>query len=257
MLNFKNSNIAFILLLLLLAGLATRYPVPAYAFVLLLILYSLILFYGSYYVGSNFFMKVLCSASTAAKQIAISFDDGPAEAFTPEILDILKQRKVPAIFFCIGKNMAGREVLLQRIADEGHIIGNHSFSHHFWFDLFSTGKMLQDLQLMSAGVKNTMGIEPKLFRPPYGVSTPNMKRVMERGGFTAIGWNIRSLDTMIKEEEKLFQRISSRLQPGAVILLHDTSKTTLSVLPRLIDTARTQGYEFVRADKLLNVQPYA
>jgi peptidoglycan/xylan/chitin deacetylase (PgdA/CDA1 family) len=81
--------------------------------------------------------------------------------------------------------------------------------------------------------------------------------VMKRGGFTAIGWNIRSLDTMIKEEEKLFQRISRRLQPGSVILLHDTSKTTLSVLPRLIDTVRSQGYELVRADKLLNVQPYA
>jgi len=80
---------------------------------------------------------------------------------------------------------------------------------------------------------------------------------MQRAGFTAIGWNIRSLDTVIKDEEKLLQRITDQLQPGAIVLLHDTSKTTMALLPLFIETVRRKGYDFVRVDKLLNVQPYA
>ena len=257
MLNFKNTNIVFIILLLLIAGFATRYYVPVYLYLLLALVYSAILFYGSYYVGSNFFMKVLCSANTAARQIAISFDDGPADAHTPEILQLLKANRVPAVFFCIGKNIEGKEALLKQINEEGHIIGNHSFSHHFWFDLFSAKKMMADVQQMSETVKDKIGLSPKLFRPPYGVTTPNMRNVMDRGSFTAIGWNVRSLDTVIKDEDKLLKKISSQLQPGAIVLLHDTSKTTLAVLPRFIEAARSKGYEFVRIDKLLNVEAYA
>lgn len=257
MLNFKNTNIAFIIIVLSIAGLATRYYVPVFVYVVIVLVYALLLFYGSYYVGSNFFMKVLCQAKTNAMQIAISFDDGPADAHTAGILQVLKSNNVPAVFFCIGKNIAGKEALLRQITDEGHIIGNHSYSHHFWFDLFSAKKMMADVQLMSDTVKDTIGMTPKLFRPPYGVTTPNMKSVMQQGGFTAIGWNIRSLDTVIKEEEKLLQKINDQLQPGAIVLLHDTSKTTLSVLPRFIAAARNKGYEFVRIDKLLNIRPYA
>ena len=257
MLNFKKTNIAFIVLVLIIAGLATRYAVPVYVYVLVVLVYSGILFYGSYYVGSNFFMKVLCSANTVAKQIAISFDDGPAISYTAEILEVLKSNNVPAVFFCIGKNIPGNENLLKQIKDEGHVIGNHSFSHHFWFDLFSTKKMLSDVQMMSETAKDIIGVRPKLFRPPYGVTTPNMNNVMKQSGFTAIGWNIRSLDTVIKEEDKLLQKISDQLKPGAIVLLHDTSKTTLAILPRFIEQARSKGYEFVRADKLLNVEAYA
>ena len=257
MLNFKNTNIAFIIIILLIAGLATRYHIPVYIYFLAAFVYSLLLFYGSYYVGSNFFMKVLCSANTNAKQIAISFDDGPAHSYTAEILQVLKANNVPAAFFCIGKNIPGNENLLKQISDEGHIIGNHSFSHHFWFDLFSTRKMLADVQMMSETAKDVIGKRPKLFRPPYGVTTPNMKTVMQQGGFTAIGWNIRSLDTVIKDEEKLLQKINDQLKPGAIVLLHDTSKTTLAILPRFIEQAKSKGYEFVRIDKLGNVEAYA
>ncbi len=256
MLNFKNTNIAFIIIVLMLGGIDLRYHIPFYIFILVAFIYSLVLFYGSYYVGSNFFMKVLCKANTQEKQIAISFDDGPAKKYTAEILQVLKANNVPAVFFCIGKNIAGNEDLLKQIKDEGHIIGNHSFSHHFWFDLFSTKKMLNDVGLMSETVRELVGVIPKLFRPPYGVTTPNMKTVMSKNGLTAIGWNIRSLDTVIKGEEKLLQKISNQLKPGSIILLHDTSKTTLAILPRFIELAKNKGYEFVRIDKLLNVSPY-
>ncbi|MFT3932030.1 MAG: polysaccharide deacetylase family protein [Chitinophagaceae bacterium] len=257
MLNFRTTNIVFISLALVAIVLASKNMVHWLTLLPLLIVYSLVLFYGSYYVGSNFFMKVLCKRTTTKKQIAISFDDGPVEAYTTEILDLLKTANVPAAFFCIGKNIAGREAILQRIIAEGHVIGNHSYSHHFWFDLFSAKKMKNDLEQMNETVKNVTGLLPKLFRPPYGVTTPNMRKATDALGVTAIGWNIRSMDTVIKEEDKLFDKVSQQLQPGSIVLLHDTSKATLTMLPRFIEAARDKGYEFVRVDKLLNVSPYA
>ncbi|HTL08152.1 MAG TPA: polysaccharide deacetylase family protein [Chitinophagaceae bacterium] len=257
MLTYRNTNIIFVLLAALLAVLALQSILSFYWFLPLLLLYSGIVFYGSYYVGSSFFMKVLCSGATDRRQIAISFDDGPADAHTAEILAILKDAQVPAVFFCIGKNIAGHEKLLQQIDSEGHIIGNHSFSHHFWFDLFSTKKMLADLQQMNTAAEKAIGKKPLLFRPPYGVTTPNMARALKQTSMKPIGWSIRSLDTVIKDDEQLLAKIIGQLQPGAIVLLHDTSASTVKMLPRFIKEVRNKGYEIVSIDKLLNLQPYA
>src|ERR1700733_14046348 len=112
MLSFKNTNIVFIGLLIILIGCSYMYAISFYAYVILLFLYSLILFYGCYYIGSNFFIKVICAAVTDKKQIAISFDDGPATSFTEEILEVLKRHHIKAAFFCIGNRIAGNEELL-------------------------------------------------------------------------------------------------------------------------------------------------
>jgi peptidoglycan-N-acetylglucosamine deacetylase len=256
MLNFRNTNILFVILLLMLAGFNMRFALPVYFYVVLVLLYASILFYGSYYIGSNFFMKVLYAGNTNARQIAISFDDGPVREYTGDVLEILKKNNVPAAFFCIGRRIAGNEDLLHQFIADGHIIGNHSHSHHFWFDMFSEKRMQADIEMMSATVKKSMGLQPKLFRPPYGVTTPNMRKVMDNTGYIAVGWSIRSMDTILKDENKLLKKIMGLLKPGAVILLHDTSKVTVSILQQLINQANDKGYEFVRLDKLLNVVPY-
>ena len=137
------------------------------------------------------------------------------------------------------------------MAEEGHIIGNHSYSHHYLFDFFTKEKMLRDLSKMDKALKNAQGKKPLFFRPPYGVTTPAMKSVMKLGNYTAIGWNIRSLDTVIKNEEKLFKRVTSSLKPGAIILFHDTSKTTINILPGFIEYSISKGYTFERLDTLL------
>ena len=256
MLNYRNTTIVFVLVLAALV-IFTNGLLLVLAVLFLVLLYSLLLFYGSYYVNSQFFMKVLCSAKTDQKQIAISFDDGPANNFSNEILAILQSRQVPAAFFCIGKRISEHPDLLKQIIAEGHIVGNHSFSHHFWFDLFGQKKMLADIEGMSDSVKKITGLYPILFRPPYGVTTPIMKKVLAKGNFTAVGWNIRSLDTVIKDEKKLANKIIGSLQPGAVLLLHDTSASCLKALPAILDEVSARGYEWVRLDKLLNLQPYA
>lgn len=257
MLNFNNINIVFIALLIALIGYHFFYGLPWYIFVLLLLVYLSLLFYGSYNVRSNFYVRTVSSADTSKMQIAISFDDGPSTAYTPQILDILKHHNVQAAFFCIGKRIAENEALLQRVHDEGHIIGNHSYSHDLWFDLFSAGKMTEDLFRMNKAMKKVIGVEPRLFRPPYGVTNPNLKKAILKGKFIPVGWSVRSMDTVIKDAAKLLEKVTGSLKPGAVVLFHDTSKPTLDMLPAFIEQARQKGYSIIRLDKLLNLEPYA
>jgi peptidoglycan-N-acetylglucosamine deacetylase len=232
-------------------------PIPWWAFALLWFPYSGALVWGACNVSSGFYMPVICSADTKEKVIAITFDDGPLQEYTPQILDILHQHQAPAAFFCIGKNISGREELLKKIDAEGHVIGNHSFTHHFWFDMFGSRKMLAELQQMDNEVSDTIGKKPRLFRPPYGVTNPNLRRAVKRGGYAAIGWNIRSLDTVTPDAATLLNRIKPAVRPGAVLLLHDSMAVTVQALPELLTYLRTEGYRIERIDQLLNIPAYA
>ena len=257
MLNFRNTTIFFVVLLFILIGVHIQYGVPVYIYPLLLIVYSLIVFYGCYYVGSNFFIKIVCEAKTDKKEIAISFDDGPGKNYTPEILQILNSENIQAAFFCIGNRIAGNEDIVRQIKEAGHIIGNHSFSLHFWFDLYSAKKMQADLEQMDEAMQAVTGLKPKLFRPPYGVTNPNVKKAIINGGYTPVGWSVRSMDTVIKDENKLLKKINTAIKPGAVFLFHDTSKTTVGVLPKFMQEVKKRGYHIVPLDKLLALTAYA
>ena len=238
-------------------GVQVQYGLPIFIYFILLVTYSLIVFYGCYYVGSNFFIQIVCKAKTDKNEIAISFDDGPATNYTTEILQLLKNENLKATFFCIGNRIAGNENILKQIHEDGHIIGNHSYSHHFWFDMYSAKKMQDDMKLMDDEMERVIGLKPKLFRPPYGVTNPNVKKAIIKGGYTPVGWSVRSLDTVIKDEKKLLDKINVGIEPGAVFLFHDTSKTTLDVLPEFIEEVKKRGYQIVPLDKLLHLQPYA
>lgn len=256
MLNFRNTNIVFVVLLAAMIIYDVNNPLSFYWYIIAGIVYSLILFRGSYDVGSNFYFDIICSAKTDKKQIALSFDDGPANEFTPQVLQILQEHNAPAAFFCIGKRVQENEQLFKRVYDEGHLIGNHSYSHATWFDLFSASKMSDDLKAMDDAMYKVIGRRPKLFRPPYGVTNPNLKKAVMNGRYTPVGWNIRSLDTVITDEQKLLAKVTKALKPGAVVLFHDTAKAIPAVLPAFISYARNNGYEIVRLDKLLNIEAY-
>ena len=257
MLNFRNTNILFIALLLAVIGYDVIYAVPFLVYVFLILAYSIVLFYGCYYIGSNFFIRVICSAKTNEKEIAISFDDGPASRYTEQILQVLEENNVRAAFFCIGHRIPGNEKIVERLHREGHLIGNHSYSHHFWFDLFSSKKMLADLKMMDAVMEKAIGLRPKLFRPPYGVTNPNLSKAIIQGNYIPVGWSVRSMDTVISDEKTLLDKISRSLKPGAVFLFHDTIETTLAILPAFIKHATQKGFRIVRLDKMLNLQAYA
>ena len=201
-------------------------------------------------------MPLICEAFTTDKKIAISFDDGPDEKYTPEILRILKQHNINAAFFCIGKKIEGRESMLNQISDNGHIIGNHSYSHHFWFSMFSSEQMISELSNTDLRIKEATGFRPQLFRPPYGVTNPNIRKAVEAGNYKAIGWSVRSMDTVIKNKQKLLGRLIDAIRPGAVFLFHDTSEITVSVLPQFLNEVQSKGYSIERLDHLLNLKAY-
>lgn len=222
----------------------------------LLMMNIAMLFSGSLYVCSGLYIKAYCSAKTEKKQIAITFDDGPDPEFTPLVLDLLKKHHIKAAFFLIGKQIEGNEALLLRMIDEGHIIGNHSFSHVNHFGFKSTKAVTEDLDKSAQIIENTTGKKPTLFRPPFGVSNPNIARAARILQYVVVGWSIRSLDTLGKPADKTIKRVIQRLKPGAVILLHDNHERIVPILEGIMKKVEgeREGYKVVALDKLLNIK---
>jgi peptidoglycan/xylan/chitin deacetylase (PgdA/CDA1 family) len=193
------------------------------------------------------FIKTCSEVKTDKKVLALTFDDGPC-AQTPAVLDVLKKHNVQAAFFVIGRNISGNEGALARIAREGHLIGNHTFTHTPWFPFFPSGKMVLDLGKNAEIISNVTGARVKWFRPPYGITNPMLAKAVNKTGYKVMGWSIRSYDTSSNNPEKVIKRVKRLLKPGAVILLHDRCPKTPDVVEEIIRHARSLGYEFLRPD---------
>jgi peptidoglycan-N-acetylglucosamine deacetylase len=117
--------------------------------------------------------------------------------------------------------------------------------------------MLAEMNRTNDLIESITGKRPKLFRPPYGVTNPNVAKAVRLSGMHSIGWSIRSFDTTAKDPEALLQRILSQLTGGDIILLHDSMPITCKILTELIIRARQKGFTFVRVDKMLGLDAYA
>ena len=249
MLNFRNTSVAFLVLLAIFT-LASIYSVTGYVLMVILASsYLILLIYGSASIQSGFYLKALCRKSTKEKIIALTFDDGPDPEITPKVLDLLKKHQIQAIFFCTGKNIPDNHEILIRMVKEGHLIGNHSYEHPVLFDLWSSRQMLEDLNRAENTIAFASGQRPDWFRPPYGVTNPTVSRVVLKKNYRVMGWSIRSFDTSIKDPERIMERIIKRWHPGGILLMHDTNEKVIEVLKMVIEYARNKGYQFVRADK--------
>lgn len=253
MLNLRNSSVFVVVLLMS----AYAFALPWWVFLLIIVAYLWLLVSGSMRIHSQFYTKVICAGSTDKKSIALSFDDGPSADYTAAILDSLRQAGAPAVFFCIGQRVKENPLLAKRIVDDGHLIGNHSYTHHALIDLYSTGRLQKELTDTNAIIKETTGKLPRYFRPPYGVTNPNLAAAIKTTRMTTIGWNIRSLDTVAKSEERLLEKLWKELQPGSIVLFHDTMAITSSILPRFIEGVKQKGFEIVPIDQLINEDAYA
>lgn len=201
------------------------------------------LFYASYSIKSQVYVKALCRIETTEKVVYLTFDDGPDAEQTPRVLNVLKRNNAKAAFFCIGSRIAGNEALLKRMADEGHLIGIHSFSHANSFPLFSRSRMLADIRQCQQAIEQATGTAPTLFRPPFGVTNPTIGKVVKNLNLKTIGWTIRTYDTNRCSDEKIIRRISRQLRPGAIILLHDRLPQSAERLQMVIEAVRKAGYE--------------
>lgn len=205
-------------------------------------LFAIIQFCGAYFIGLNFHLTSINSLNTTEKKVLLTFDDGP-QSNTVKVLEVLKKHNVKAVFFIIGKNIQGNEAILKQIVADGHQIGNHSFSHHNFIDVWSTKKVTEDFIECQKLIERYQP-QSKLFRPPYGVTNPNISKAVKTLGLQSIGWNVRSYDTSIKDIEKIKQRVISQLKPGAIILLHDRLDFMPDLLESLIPAIKEKGYGF-------------
>jgi peptidoglycan-N-acetylglucosamine deacetylase len=209
--------------------------------------------FPSYYVVES-------SAGTEKKQISITFDDGPSTD-TPEILDILKQKQVTATFFVIGVNAEQFPSMLQREYREGHTIGNHTYSHP---NIAEDSQRVTELELNTTLrlIEHNIGHGTKLFRPPYNAdSTPQTpSEIVPIARAQAMGYVTvaESIDPRDWEKgitgEKVLDEVLDQVDQGHLILLHDGGgdrTPTIEALPRIIDTLRAKGYQFVPLEQLM------
>jgi peptidoglycan-N-acetylglucosamine deacetylase len=250
---FKSSSIIFLSAVFTVFILHYFIEISLWWLLLPLVIYKSQLISGSSKINSNFYIKAFCGSETADKIIAITFDDGPNKEFTPEILKVLDEHKVPATFFVIGKNIKGNEDLIKKIDHAGHIIGNHTFSHSFFIDFKSKAGFIKELNETSDLIFKLTGKKTKWFRPPYGVTTPNLARAAITLDYDIIGWNLRSMDTTSDSEELIAKRIKEQMKPGSIILFHDTSLKTVNVLKQTLNFVKENGFKIVSAEELLGI----
>lgn len=256
MLNHRNTVILFVIILVALILADRSYAIHWSAYLVPICLFLGAEAYGASSISSDFHLKAICRAEGSKRSVALTFDDGPG-AQTEKVLEILKKFNVKAAFFCIGHRISGKEALLKKIDAEGHIVGNHSYSHGHFFDLKNTGAFVSDLQLAEAEIKKAIGKKPVFFRPPYGVTTPGLARASGKLNYEVIGWNVRSLDTQIKDRQQLLDRIKSRIKPGSIILMHDTVNGIELVLEKLLLYLKENNYEVLPLDQLIQKNAYA
>jgi len=241
-------------------GIAAVFAAPWWFYVLVLVVSLTITYFGTTQIASNFHLPTHCKAvNSDKKEIAITFDDGVLNPMQSNlVLDILKQYEVPATFFCIGKNLVSEEQIqvLKRMDAEGHIIGNHSFSHANLFDFFSSKRVVQEILETDQLIEKHLNKKPLFFRPPYGITTPNIAKAMRQVEHQTIGWSLRSLDTVIKEEKMLLKRVQKKLKKGSIILFHDHLECHPRFLPLFLDYLLKEGYTVVGLDQLLQLQAY-
>ena len=166
-------------------------------------------------------------------KIALTFDDGPHPVYTEELLDGLKKRKVMATFFLIGNNIEGNEEIVKRMAEEGHLIGSHTYNH-VQLNKLSESKAKEEILKGCNKIYETTGVCPSFVRPPFGEWKKNMDFCVT---MLPVFWNVDSLDWKLQNTEKIVKRVVKDVKEGDIILMHDIFEK--------------ENYEFVTVDELL------
>jgi peptidoglycan/xylan/chitin deacetylase (PgdA/CDA1 family) len=193
------------------------------------------------YVSNDPDITLFNAGHPSKKTVTLTFDDGPARVL-PELLDILKKEKVPAVFFWQSRLLYhGRP--WKRVLEEGHQIGTHS-SKHSNFVKLTPAEQFRDIRGSKLKIESITGREVKLFRPPFGQYNEPTIAAAKELGLSTILWRISSMDWELKEEpEQIITNVIENLEDGAIILLHELTQT-VEALPGLIAGIRDKGYEF-------------
>jgi len=198
------------------------------------------------------------SGSRNAKKVALTFDDGPDNIYTGQILTILHRENIKATFFVVGVRAKAHPEVIRRIAAEGHAIGNHTWDHHSISDLTPNALNNEILQTDSL-LTSILGYHPILFRPPYGAIKAETVPVISGMGYKIIGWSVDTRDWAGTSPQQIQKNVLKEVYAGGIILQHSAGgskenlSNTVKALPQIISTLKAQGYDFVTVPKLLNL----
>ena len=193
---------------------------------------------------------------TNEKTIYLTFDAGFENGYTEPILDILKKHDVPAAFFLVGTYIRDNKELVNRMVEEGHIVANHTMSHPDMSAISSKDVFIKELSETEDIYQSATGLDmPKLYRPPRGKYSESNMEMAQDLGYKTVFWSLAYVDWNDKNQpskDEAFSKLIPRIHSGAILLLHNTSKTNSLILDELITRYTDMGYEFKSLDNLLD-----
>lgn len=189
-------------------------------------------------------------AEVAQKLIAITFDDGPYPGLTSKCLDILDSREVSATFFVVGNRAKRWKDAIAEIAARGHEVANHSW-RHLDMGKWSAAAIIADMEQTNRQLQEITGVEPRLFRPPYGSWQQSTMEAARKANLTVVDWDIDPRDWTDPPPRRTVESVTKRAHPGSIVLLHEGHTNTLHALPLLLDALKREGYRMVTVSELL------
>lgn len=249
---FKTIRLIFVVVLLLMIAVDVFYGIAWWIYIVPCLLFLTFIVIGAFRLQRNFFVKAYTLSTSTEKQIALTFDDGPA-THSIAVLNALKKHGATATFFCIGSRIEKFPEICRRMAAEGHTIGNHSFSHAHVFPFFSRKRVQKEIERTNELIQGITGKPNRLFRPPFGVTNPTIAAAVQQMDQLVIGWNLRSFDTVSKDPEGLAKRIVEKIKPGTVLLLHDNRPDTAAILDSILQYTARHGYKTVGVESIFGI----
>ena len=203
---------------------------------------------------------VYCRGNPELKRVALTFDDGPCEPYTAQILDILEEHDVKATFFMIGRNVKKFPDIAKRVVAAGHEVGNHTYTHSSLV-LDTPRKIAMELADGASAIKLETGVTPRIFRPPYGANTRWILTQALRRGYVIAKWSVNAGDWGKASAERIVRRVIARVGNGAIILMHDGTNfrrnnhrwRTVTALPGILSVLKSRKYELVTISELLSL----
>jgi peptidoglycan/xylan/chitin deacetylase (PgdA/CDA1 family) len=192
--------------------------------------------------------RFMVSGPTSGNGVCLTFDDGPHPEHTPRLLDVLRAHGVKATFFMIGREVEKYPQIVRRVAEEGHAVGGHSFSHAAPGET-TARQLAEEVERTERLFEEVIGRRACLFRPPHGKLTGGKMWRLWRAGQGVMLWNVDPKDFACRSPQELAGKLDGRsLRGGDVVLLHDNVPHAIHALPAVIDAARGRGLSFVTAE---------
>lgn len=191
---------------------------------------------------------------TSQKRLYLTFDAGYENGCTASILDTLKKHKVPATFFVVGHYLESAPDLVKRMTAEGHLVGNHTYHHPDMSAIRDKDAFMKELQGVEEGYKKLTGQDMvKLYRPPQGKYSVHNLEMAKEAGYATFFWSLAYVDWYADRQptrQQALDKLVGRIHPGAIVLLHSTSKTNAQVLDELLTQWEKMGYTFGKLTEL-------